>query len=131
MLLLKRILHSAAPLFWAVFHADAALACSLVNAAGSTAEAVTTTGYYWIASGVIGGLVIFIELYQRRWRSMISAFVAILLIFHPRWTVAPAYGPDCTFQNVEASQFVLAAILLLLGYQVFRMTRLRRLMSRP
>jgi hypothetical protein len=123
----KRIIRqSAAPLLWVIFYVDSAFACSLVNAAASTAESITTSDYYWIASGLLGGLVIFIELYQRRWLSIISSITVVILFFHPRWTVAPIYGPDCTFQNVEASQFVLAAICLLLGYQIFRMVRFRR-----
>ena len=122
----KWVLHSAALLFLAGIHIDSAFACSLVNAAASTAESMTTSSYYWIVSGLLGGLVVFIELYQRRWSSIISAIIAVLLIFHPRWTVAPAYGPDCTFQNVEASQFVLAAICFLLGCQIVRMIRARR-----
>ena len=120
----------AAPLLLASFYIESAFACSFVNAAASTAESVTTSSYYWLASGLLGGLVIFIELYQRRWSSIISAIIVILLIFHPKWTVAPIYGPDCTFQNVEASQFVLAAICLLLGYQSLRMIRSRRQLLR-
>jgi hypothetical protein len=49
-----------------------------------------------------------------------------LLAFHPRWTMAPVYGPDCSFQNVEASQFVLATICLVLGYQIFGILRSHR-----
>jgi hypothetical protein len=80
------------------------------------------SGYYWIASSMLGGVVICIELYQRRW-SFILALCVGLLVFHPRWTVSPIYGPDCSFQNVEASQLVLTVICLLLGYQVFRTVR--------
>jgi hypothetical protein len=105
---------------------NSAYACSLVNVAASTAEAVTVSGYYWIVSGLVGGIVILLEIYQRRSPSIILVATVALLIFHPRWTVAPGYGPDCTFQNVEASQFVLAGICLLLGYQVFRIVRSRK-----
>src|SRR4051794_1605935 len=108
---MKRILRLATILlFFGSFSSDSTLACSLGNGAASTVEAVTTAGYYWIASSVLGGLVILIELSLRRWLSIISAIIVVLLIFHPTWTVAPAYGPDCSFQNVEASQFVLAVI---------------------
>jgi uncharacterized membrane protein HdeD (DUF308 family) len=108
------------------FHVDPTFACSLIDEAASAANSVAVSGHYWIISGLLGGLVIFIELNRRRRWSIISAITLALLIFHPRWTVAPFHFPDCTFQNVEASQFVLAIVCLLLGSQVFRMIRSRR-----
>jgi hypothetical protein len=103
---------------------NSAFACSLVNVAVSTANSVTISGYYWIASGVLGCAIVCIELYRVR-RSLILAITVALLVFHPRWMLAPLYGPDCTFQNVQASQFVLIAILLL-GYEIFRVARSHR-----
>jgi hypothetical protein len=105
--------------------ADSALACSFVNEAAARANSVVESGYYWIGSGVLGVVVACVELHQRRW-SIILALSIGLLVFHPKWTVAPIHGPDCVFLNVEASQFVLAVICLLLGYQVFRIVRARR-----
>jgi hypothetical protein len=107
------------------FYAESAFACSLVNAVASTANSVTVSGYYLLVSGVLGGLIICIELLQRR-RPLILAVTMGLLAFHPRWTMAPVYGPDCSFQNVEASQFVLATICLVLGYQIFGILRSHR-----
>jgi hypothetical protein len=54
--------------------ADWALACSFVNAVTATANSVAESGYYWIVSGLLGGVVICIELYQKRW-SFISCSV--------------------------------------------------------
>jgi hypothetical protein len=112
-------------LLWGSLRPSSARACSLVNVAASTADSVTASGHYWIISGLLGAIVIWIELYQRRWRPIIVVTTLALLVFHPRWTVAPGYGPDCSFQNVEASQCVLAGICLLLGYQIFRTIRSR------
>lgn len=106
-------------------NAKSAFACSLGDITISTAEAVTESGYYLFVSGVLGGLILCIELLQRK-RPLILAGTIGLLAFHPRWTMAPLYGPDCSFQNVEASQFVLATICLVLGYQIFGILRSHR-----
>lgn len=100
-------------------------ACSLVNVATSTAEAIALSYYYWLASGVLGLAIVFIE-FRRRRRSLVLALTAALLVFHPAWTVSPLYGTDCNFINVQASQAVLAVIALLLVYQLARVMRLRR-----
>jgi len=92
------------------------------DAVAATRNAVTISGYYWIGTGLLGIAVISIEIWQRRWSLILVACLA-LLIFHPRWTVLPVYGPDCSFTNVEASQYVLVVICLLLGYQIFRFVR--------
>jgi hypothetical protein len=62
---------------------------------------VEHSAYYWIASVALGGMVICIEYFRRRY-SLISGIIIVFLIFHPTWTVSPSYGPDCVFVNVEA-----------------------------
>jgi hypothetical protein len=49
-----------------------------------------------------------------------------LLVFHPRWTLPSFYRPDCVFANVQASQFVLATIVLMLGYRMVGHTLTQR-----
>lgn len=102
-----------------------ALACSFVDGSLAMRESVTSSSFYWLVSCVIGGAIVCVDYYQGRW-PLISAIAVVLLVFHPAWTVAPLHGPDCSFQNVEPSQLVLAVICLLLVYQIFRIVRSRR-----
>src|SRR5882757_1253581 len=88
----KGVWESSVMLLLGSFYAESAFACSLVNAVASTANSVTVSGYYLLVSGVLGGLIICIELLQRR-RPLILAVTTGLLAFHPTWTIAPAYGP--------------------------------------
>jgi hypothetical protein len=96
-----------------------------LNVAASAANSVQLSSYYWMTSGVLGGVIICIEVHQRRW-SFILALTAVLLAVHPTWTVAALPGPDCVFPNVLASQFVLAVICAMLAYQVVRIARSRK-----
>jgi hypothetical protein len=99
---------------------DPALACSWVDDAASRAESIALARYYWAGSGLLGAMGIAAAWY--RGSSLITlVIVAAALIFHPAWTVAPVFGPDCTFANVEASQAVLTLIGVLLSYHLFRM----------
>ena len=80
-------------------------------------NATAVSGTYWIVSILLGAVIIGLEIYHKRW-SLILALTIALLVFHPRWTVPPLYMPDCTFINVQASQVVLAVLVLMLGYRV-------------
>lgn len=101
---------------------NVASACSLVDARTAISDSVIKSSYYWIASVVLGTIIAGIVIYYRRWLWS-PIVVTILLIFHPTWTVTPSFGPDCSFQNVEASQWVLTLIGLLLAYQLFSIWR--------
>lgn len=96
-----------------------AFACSLVNEAVSISNAVALSGTYWIVSILLGGVIIGLEVYHKRW-SLILAVTVGLLIFHPRWTVSALYMPDCTFINVQASQAILAVLIAMLGFRVIK-----------
>jgi hypothetical protein len=96
-----------------------AFACSLVNAQVSVANSVALTAKYWIASILVGAVVIGLEFYKGRWPVVLAMIVA-LLVFHPRWFLPAGYLVDCTFVNVEASQVVLIVICILLAYRIIR-----------
>ena len=98
--------------------ARAASACSMANEELARWDSVVVSGYYWIASMVLGSIIVGVVVYHRRWLWS-PLVVAFLLVFHPTWTLAPAHGPDCSFQNVEASRALLVLIGLLLAYQIF------------
>ena len=101
---------------------DPALACSLVNGAASEAHSVTVSNYYWIATSLIGIIVVYMQS-RRRWQPVILCLVALLVAFHPAWTVSPNYAFDCTFYNVKASRVVLFIMVILLVHQVMRYLR--------
>jgi hypothetical protein len=78
-----------------------------------------------MTSILLGGIIIALESYRRRW-SLILILTAALLIFHPRWTFPAVYMPDCTFINVQASQAVLGVLVAMLGYRIVRILLPRR-----
>lgn len=99
---------------------EPASACSWVNAKAAMAameDATAVSANYWIASILLGGALIGLEFRQRRFW-LFPAITLALLVFHPRWTLPALHGPDCVFSNVRASQFVLATIVLMLGYRM-------------
>jgi hypothetical protein len=81
------------------------------------AEATAVSANYWITSILFGGALIGLEFRQRRFW-LFPAITLAFLVFHPRWTLRPLHGPDCVFFNVQTSQFVLATIVLMLGYRM-------------
>jgi hypothetical protein len=81
------------------------------------ANAAAVSVNYWIASVLFGGALISLEFHQRRFW-LFPAIMLALLVLHPRWTLPSFFGPDCVFANVQASQFVLATIVLMLGYRM-------------
>lgn len=108
-----------------VLCASPALACSLVSVEASIAQSITTTWNYWIAALLIGAMIIRLEIRRRRW-SLVPVLTAVLLVFHPAWTVPAEYMTDCTFINVYYSQVVLAVFLALLGYRIVTLIRFRK-----
>jgi len=81
------------------------------------ANAAAVSLNYWIASILFGGALIGLEFRQRRFW-LFPTITLALLAFHPRWTLPSLFGPDCVFVNVQTSQFVLATIVLMLGYRM-------------
>jgi hypothetical protein len=81
------------------------------------ANAAAVSANYWIASILFGGALIGLECRQRRFW-LFPGIALALLVFHPRWTLPSFFGPDCVFANIQASQFVLATIVLMLGYRM-------------
>jgi hypothetical protein len=89
------------------------------------ANAAAVSFNYWIASILFGGALIGLEFRQRRFW-LFPTITLALLVFHPRWTLPSFHGPDCVFVNVETSQFVLATIVLMLGYRMVGHTLTQR-----
>jgi hypothetical protein len=96
---------------------EPASACSFVNAKAAMANAAAISVNYWIASILFGGALTGLEFRQRRFW-LFPTITLALLVFHPRWTLPSLYEPDCVFVNVQTSQFVLATIVLMLGYRM-------------
>jgi NhaP-type Na+/H+ or K+/H+ antiporter len=102
-----------------------AYACSFVDEQAAATHAEAVAGKYWIASILLGGVLIGLELHQRQgWRLLVLTVTH--LIFHPYWTLPPVHGPDCVFVNVENSQFVLTIISLMFAYRLLSRGFVRR-----
>src|SRR5215813_5330928 len=104
------------------------LACSLQSLDALIGDAIATSRKYWIASCLIGVVVICLESCLRRW-SLILAVTIALLVFHPHLTVRASPMPSCEFISVQVSQAVLAALVMMLGYRIVRMLVSRRRMG--
>jgi predicted cobalt transporter CbtA len=84
------------------------------------ADAVATSDKYWIASLLIGAVLMGLEAYQKRW-SIILVLTIALLVFHPHLTVHPFPTPSCEFASVQDSQVVTAVLAMMLAYRVVKM----------
>jgi hypothetical protein len=94
-----------------------AFACSLINVEASIANATALSARYWIASILLGGVLIGLEFRQRQFW-LFPGMTLALLVFHPHWTLPSFFGPDCVFPNVRTSEVVLATIALMFGYRI-------------
>jgi len=112
-----RVLRWKLLLPFSVMDTASAYACTFVDEQAAATHAEVVAGKYWIASILLGGVLIGLELYQRQGWFFLVLTVA-LLIFHPYRTLPPVHGPDCVFANVESSQFVLAIISFMFAYRL-------------
>jgi lysylphosphatidylglycerol synthetase-like protein (DUF2156 family) len=100
-------------------------ACSVRSLDVLIAGAVATSRKYWIASILIGVVVMSLEAYLKRWSLILAATIA-LLVFHPHLTLLAFPKPSCEFISVQASQAVLAVLVMMLGYLIVRLLMSRR-----
>ena len=94
-------------------------ACSVWSLDDLIAGAVATSRKYWIASILIGAVLIGLEAYQKRWSIILLVTIA-LLTFHPHLTMLAFPMTDCEFLSVQASQAVLGVFVMMLGYRVVK-----------
>ena len=95
------------------------IACSLENPAEYVENAAALAQLFWFASIVLGGLILCLDVWERR--VSLALPVAGWLLFS--WgllvyrTPTPNYLPDCTVPLVEYSQYVLGITSVLLGWR--------------
>jgi len=118
---LKTLLLLPAVLFWT----PVAVACSVWSLDDLIGDAFAHSRKYWIASIHVGGVVVCLGEYRKRW-SISTILTLALLIFHPHLTVWPFPMPSCQFISVQASQAALVLLLLMLGYLVIRILLMSR-----
>jgi len=118
---LKTLLLLPAVLFWT----PVAVACSVWSLDDLIGDAFAHSRKYWIASILVGGVVVCLGEYRKRW-SISTILTLALLIFHPHLTVWPFPMPSCQFISVQASQAALVLLLLMLGYLVIRILLMSR-----
>ena len=108
-----------------------AVACSLVNPAEYMFSAVTLAARFWLASLLLGGLILCLDLYEKRLSLALPMAGCLVLAWglivyrHPAWEGAfiGGYAPDCTVPLVEMSQYVLGLMSALLGWRIFQAAR--------
>jgi predicted cobalt transporter CbtA len=92
-------------------------ACSVSSLDDLIADAVATSRKYWIASILIGAVLMGLEAYQKRCSIVLAVSIALLAL-HPHLTASPFPGPDCVSWSVRASQYMLAVFVVMLVYRV-------------
>lgn len=97
---------------------DMATACSFVDDNTARLNSLVMANWYWLISGGVMVAIIWFELRQKRRILMLPGL--ILVVFHPRWTVPPSFGMDCSFQNIQAAQLVLALLLIFCTVSIYR-----------
>jgi hypothetical protein len=102
-------------------------ACSLLNPAEYMFSAVTLAARFGLASLLLGGLILCLDLYEKRLSLALPMAGWLVLPWglfvyqHPAWDGAflGGYAPDCTVLLVEMSQYVLGLVSALLGWRIF------------
>lgn len=111
--------------------ATPAVACSLVDPDAYMFSAATLAARLWLASLLLGGLILCLDLYEKRLSlALLIAVVVIsawgLIVYQqPAWQGQGGrnYNPDCTVPLVEVSQYVLGLMSALLAYRIFQTAR--------
>jgi hypothetical protein len=105
------------------------MACSLVSPAQYLEAAVASAARHWVASVFLAGLILCLDVHQRK-VSLALPIAALLLLAWgfvvyraPHWQGEGDYAPDCTVPLLQYLQYVLGLTSVLLAYRVFRAIR--------
>ena len=104
---------------WCISVATPAASCSLVDVEASALASIALSNSYWIGTTLLVAAIFLLDVLEKKW-SLTFVVSALIVIFHPAWTIPPLHMPDCTFVNVESSQW---AAVFLTGVLVFRALR--------
>lgn len=108
-----------------VLPASLALGCSIGDFDTWWDRGIYISRWYWALTAALGVMVMYLA--RRRSRALPTiAAVSLAIIFHPSWTVTPMWGPDCGHLNVQASELVMAVVVLMLAYHAFRLYHAKR-----
>jgi hypothetical protein len=103
--------------------ASPAASCSFVNPEASILAPITEARFYWIGTALFVIAIFVLDFWEKR-ISLDFVFGVIIVALHPAWTMPPIFHADCTFENINASQW---AVVLLMSLLVLRVSRsLRR-----
>ena len=107
-----------------------AMACLPANPSEFMFSSVTLAARFWLASLLLGGLILCLDLYEKRLSFALPlagwvVFASGLVIYqHPAWRGGRfGYSSDCTVPIIEVSQYVLALVSALFAYRIFQSLR--------
>ena len=108
--------------FWSVLVASPAASCSFVNPEASILAPITEARFYWIGTALFVIAIFVLDFWEKR-ISLDFVLGVIIVSFHPAWTIPPIFHADCTFENINASQW---AVILLMSALILRVSLSRR-----
>lgn len=102
-------------------------ACTLANPVEYMLAAVVLAERFWFASLFLCGLMLFLDMYDKRLSlvlpitGLVVLALALLVYQHTAWHGSGiGYAPDCTVPLVEVSQYALGLVSALFAYRVFQ-----------
>ena len=105
--------------------ASPAAPCTFINAEAAILASIAEAEFYWIGTALLVTAILVLDFLEKRWSVDFALGVAIVA-FHPAWTISPWFYPDCTFENVDTSQWAAVLLTSALILRVFRYHRRRK-----
>jgi hypothetical protein len=105
-----------------IFWSSLASACSIANYDLFLQSKIETANYYWLISAGISFVVLLVN-YKTIKAKALYVLPALIVIFHPAWTIDPMWGPDCVSHRVLFSKLAvgfLSALVLWLFYKIIK-----------
>lgn len=109
-------------ILWCVLAVSPAASCSFVDTEVSILASIALSKSYWIGTALLVAAIFLLDVLGRK-RSLAFVIGLLIVVFHPAWTVPPLFYPDCTFTNVEASQWAAMLLTFVLVFRAFRYFR--------
>ena len=113
---------SASTAFWYVSVASPAASCSFVDPEAAIVAAIAEARFYWMAAALLVAAIFVLDVLEKR-IAVDAVLGALVVVLHPAWTIPPFFHADCTFENVNVSQWASILLASALALRVLRFYR--------
>lgn len=98
---------------------SSALSCTPLDHAELIEFIIHQSRWYWFASALLGGLIIYMS--RKRHKGILMPLIVLAgIVFHPSWTSTPMYAFSCTGLSVQFSRLLASIFVIFLIYEIIR-----------